>query len=133
MKNLIVAIAVFCFLPMGCATLSEQARMEAYGRTMDSYAAAMRLSDYNAACRYVDPSTMLPKACLRRYENLKIVSYDVLGVAVAKDKQEVSQTVEVEYYFLDRYVVKKLQHEQSWRYQENLEQWVLRTGPPQFE
>ncbi|MFO7712939.1 hypothetical protein [Desulfosarcina sp.] len=133
MINRIVATAVFCCLSMGCATISEQAKMEAYGRTMDAYETAMRLSDYNAACQHVDPSIMLRKACLGQYENIKLVSYDVLGVNVADDKREVAQTVEVAYYFLDRYVVKKMQYNQLWRYQEGQEKWVLQTGPPEFE
>lgn len=133
MKNLIVVIAVFCYLPLGCAAISEQAKVEEYGRTMDAYEAAMRVSDFNSACQYVDPVEMGRKDCLKRYENLKLVSYDVLGENVAEDKQQVTHTIEVEYYFLDRYIVKKFQYEQSWRYKEDLENWLLQTGPPRFE
>jgi hypothetical protein len=133
MKNLIVAIAVFICLPLGCAAISEHAKMEAYGRTMDSYGTAIRLSDFNAVCQYVDPAAMGRNDCLKRYENMKIVSYDVLGVTVAKDKREVTQAVNVEYYFLDRYVVKKIGYEQTWRYREEIQNWLLQTGPPNFE
>lgn len=131
MKYLI--IAMLFFLPLGCATIAEQAKMDEYGRTMDAYEAAMRVSDFNAACQYVEPAEMGRKDCLKRYANLKLVSYDVLGIKVTQDKQEVSQTVEAEYYFLNRYVVKKTQYEQSWRYKEDLEKWMLQTGPPHFE
>lgn len=133
MKNSLIAIAVLCLLPLGCATLSDQAKMEEYGRTMDAYETAMRLSDFNASCQYVDPVEMKRKDCLNRYENVKIVSYDVLGADVAQDKQEVDQTVEVEYYFLDRYVVKKTQYKQLWRYQKDRKTWILKTGPPLFQ
>ena len=131
MKNMIIAVLI-C-LPLGCASISEQGKMEAYGRTMDSYQTAMRLSNFNDVCRYVDPAEMGRKDCLKQYENVKIVSYDVLGVKVAEDKLEVTQTVEVEYFFLDRYVVKKIEIEQSWRYKKDMESWLLQTGPPQFE
>ena len=133
MKNLIVASAVLIFLPLGCASISEHAKMEAYGRTMDSYGTAIRLSDFNAVCQYIDPVEMERNNCLKRYANMKIVSYDLLGVAVAKDKREVTQAVEVEYYFLDRYVVKKIGYEQSWRYREDTKSWLLQTRPPHFE
>ncbi len=66
-------------------------------------------------------------------ENKKIVSYDLLGTKVSEDKLEVTQTVEAEYYFLDRYVVKKIEYEQTWRYESNMESWMLQTGPPHFE
>jgi hypothetical protein len=133
MKNLIIAISVFICLPLGCASISEHGKMEAYGRTMDSYGTALRLSDFNAVCQYIDPVEMGRNDCLKRYENMKIVSYDLLGVTVAKDKREVTQAVEVEYYFLDRYVVKKIGYEQSWRYREDMNDWLLQTIPPHFE
>ena len=131
MKNMIIAVLI-C-LPLGCASISEQAKMEAYDRTMDAYQTTMRLSDYNAACKYVDPAQMDRKDCLQQYEKVKIVSYDVRGVSVAEDKLEVTQTVEVEYFFVDRYVVKKIEYEQSWRYMKEMGSWLLQTGPPHFE
>jgi hypothetical protein len=133
MKKQIVTIVIFCCLPLGCAAISEQGKMEEYDRTMDSYETAMQLSDFNTACQYVNPSEMAREDCLKAYENLKIVSYDVRQFSVAEDKQEVTQAVEVEYYFLDRYVVKKTHYEQAWQYQEDRETWLLQTGPPHFE
>jgi hypothetical protein len=131
MKKMIIAVLI-C-LPLGCASISEQAKMEAYDRTMDAYQTVMRLSNFNDVCKYVDPSEMGRKDCLKQYANVKIVSYDVLGVNVAEDKLEVTQTVEVEYFFVDRYVVEKIEYEQSWRYMKEMESWLLQTGPPHFE
>jgi hypothetical protein len=133
MKNLIIAIVVFCNLPLGCATFSEQAKIEAFGRTEDSYKTAMQMSDFNTVCRYVHPSVMGRKDCLACYDNLKIVTYDVIGMDLAEDNREVTQTVDVEYYFLDRYIAKKIQYEQSWEYQEASKTWMLKTGPPVFK
>jgi hypothetical protein len=131
MKNMIIA-CIIC-LPIGCASISEQGKIEAYERTMDAYQTTMRLSDFNAACKYVDPVEMSRKDCLRQYENVKIVSYDVLEVNVADDKLNVTQTIEVEYFFIDRYIVKKFEYEQSWHYKKDMESWLLQTGPPHFE
>ena len=131
MKNMIIA-CIIC-LPIGCASILEQGKIEAYERTMDAYQTTMRLSDFNAACKYVDPVEMSRQDCLRQYENVKIVSYDVLGVNVDEDKLKVTQTIEVEYFFLDRYIVKKFEYEQSWRYKKDMETWLLQTGPPHFE
>lgn len=131
MKNMIIAVLI-C-LPLGCASFSEHAKMESYDRTMDSYQIAMRLSDFNTVCKSVDTAEMGRKDCLNRYENMKVVSYDVLGINVSEDNLEVTQTVETEYYSLDRYVVKKIEYEQLWRYKKDLESWLLQTGPPNFE
>ena len=131
MKNMIIAVLI-C-LPLGCAAISEHTKIEAYDQTMDSYQIAMRLSDFNTVCKYIEPAEISRKDCLKRYENMKIVSYDLLGTKVSEDKLEVTQTVEAEYYFLDRYVVKKTEYEQTWRYESNMESWMLQTGPPHFE
>jgi hypothetical protein len=133
MKNPMFVIVFFCCLPLGCAAISEQAKMKAYELTMDSYETAMRVSDFNAACRYVDPSEMDRNDCLKRYDRLKIVNYEVIAIDLADEKRVVNQTVEVEYYFLDRYIAKKKQYEQSWRYKEDGKSWILKTGPPQFK
>ena len=55
MKNRMVAIVLLCYLPLGCAFVSEKAKMEQYGRILDSYETAMRMSDFNALCQFVDP------------------------------------------------------------------------------
>ncbi len=107
--------------------------MEEYERTMDAYDTAMHLSDFNAVCKYVDPSEMAQEDCLKRFDNLKIVSYDLLTLNVAGNKQEVSQKIEVEYYFLDRYVVRKIRYEQSWQYRQDSKTWILQTAPPIFK
>ena len=107
--------------------------MKTYGRTMDSYEIAMRVSDFNTACRYVDPHVMGREDCMRRYQNMKVTSYDILSAKLADDKSRMNLTVEVAYFFLDRYIVKKKQFEQVWHYEEDSKRWVLRTGPPHFE
>jgi hypothetical protein len=133
MRKFRFVFAVFFLLPMGCATISGQAKMEEYGRTMNSYETAMNLSDFNAACQFVDSSKMEIDNCLKRYDNIKLVSYEVTRYKISEDKTEVNQAVEVEYFFLDRYVVKKMQYTQKWQYKEEMKNWLLQAGPPLFE
>ncbi len=130
------AVVVLLCLPMGCATVwsvSEKGIKEEYGRTMDSYETAMQLSEFNTVCKNVDPDVMDRNECMQHYENLKIVSYDVLAINVADDEREVKLAVEIQYFFLDRYVVKKIQFDQSWHYREDLKRWLLKAGPPEYK
>jgi len=124
---------LLCGMLLGCAVLSEQHRMEAYGRTIDSYETAMRVSDFNVACQYMDPDVMSQEDCVQRYENVKIASYDVRSAKVADDNQKVDLKIEVSYFLLDRYVVNKIQFEQSWHYEEASKRWLLNTVPPNFK
>ena len=126
-------ILLLVCLPLGCATLSEQYKMEEYGRTVDSYETAMRVSSFNAACHYVDPAVMNRQECMQRYDNVKIANYQILSADVAEDKNQVDLTIEASYFLLDRYVVKKIQFDQAWHYLEDSKRWMLKTGPPDFE
>jgi hypothetical protein len=107
--------------------------MEEYGRTIDSYETAMRVSDFNVACQYIAPDVLSHEDCMQRYENVKIASYNVRSAKVADDNQKVDLKVEVSYFLLDRYVVKKAVLEQSWQYEEASKRWFLKTAPPDFK
>jgi hypothetical protein len=112
--------------------LSEKYKMEEYGRTIDSYETAMRVSDFNVACQYMAPDVLSHEDCMQRYENVKIAGYNVRSAEVADDKQKVDLKVEVSYFLLDRYVVKKIMFQQSWQYEEASKRWLLKTVPPDF-
>jgi hypothetical protein len=126
-------LAVLLCLSTGCAIMADKGIMEEYGSTMDTYETAMQMSDFNTICQNIDPAVMSRTQCMQRFDNLKIVSYDVFAVNVAKDQRQVDMAVEVQYFFLDRYVVKKLQFDQTWRYSEELKRWMLTEGPPEFK
>lgn len=133
MKKRIVAIALLGGLLLGCALVSEKAKMEQYGRILDSYETAMRMSDFNAICQFVDPAGMPRRACLKQFDNLKIVDYRVNHMAVSEDRTVVSQEIEVDYYHLNDYVLKKISYDQSWKYRPSSGNWLLENGPPRFE
>ena len=131
MKNLI--IAGICLLAAGCATIADKGKMEEYGRTMDTYETALYQSDFNIVCQHVDPAAMTRGECLERFHNMEIANYEVLAVNVADDQREVNLAVELEYFFLDQYVVKKMQFDQTWQYKEAQNRWFLKSGPPVFK
>ena len=118
---------------LGCAVLSDKYKMEEYSRTIDSYETAMRVSDFNVVCQYMDPDLLSREDCVQCYQNVKIASYDVRSAKAADDNQKVDLKVEVSYFLLDRYVVNKIQFEQSWRYEEASKRWLLNTVPPNFK
>jgi hypothetical protein len=133
MKNLIIVIVVICCLPLGCASLLEKSKMEQFGRTLDAYEDAMRISDFNAACRFVNPAQMSHQDCLKRFSNIHLADTRVTDTQVSKDRMKVHQEIEVSYYFLDRYVLKKMRYRQTWQYLKDRDQWLLQDGPPVFK
>lgn len=133
MKKRMIAIVLLCCLPLGCAMVSEKAKMEQYARILDSYETAMRMSDFNALCQFVDPVAMPRQTCLKHFGDLKIVDYRVNHVEVSEDRMVVHQEIEVDYYFLNNYVLKSIGYQQSWKYRPASGNWLLQEGPPHFE
>lgn len=133
MRNNTLGIAFLCLLVAGCTALSNQSKKDEYERTMFAYDTAMRLSDFNSACKFVAPATMAQEDCLDQYANLKIVSYTILSTKMSEDEWEADQRIEMEYHFLDRVVVKKITFRQSWGYMEESKTWKLKNAPPTFE
>jgi hypothetical protein len=133
MKPMIVALLLFYWLPAGCAYVSENAKMESYNRILDSYETAMRTSDFNAICQFVDPAAMVRQTCLKQFGELKIVDYRVNHVEVSPDRTQVLQEIEVDYYYLDNYVLKQVAYTQTWKYQPSSGKWLLQNGPPRFD
>lgn len=133
MKYRITVIVALCSLSLGCAAFSGQARMEQYGRTLDAYETAMRMSDFNTICKFVEPSAMSRQDCLNRFGAVKLVDYQMTAMQVSDDRLNVDQEIEVGYYSLNRYVLKKIRYEQSWHYLEERQEWFLENGPPSFK
>jgi hypothetical protein len=133
MKNLTIIVAVSCCLLIGCAAFSKKAKMEKYGRTFDSYQIAMRISDLNAVCRFVDSSVMSREDCLKQFGDIKLVDFKIMDTQVDEEKMEVTQDIKVSYHFLDNVRIKDREYKQTWHYLEDSEKWLLKDGPPQFE
>ena len=133
MKNWIIIVAVCCSLLLGCTAFSKKTKMEKYGRTMDSYETAMRISDLNAVCHFVDPSDMSREDCLNRFGDIKLVDYKMMDVHVDEETMDVTQDVKVSYHFLNSVRIKDLEFKQTWHYLEDSEKWVIKDGPPLFE
>ena len=133
MKAVIAVMVLTWGFLQGCAFIAERAKMEAYGRMLDTYATAMRTSDFDTACQFVDPSSMSHNECRERFGAIKIVDYRVTGQKIAKDRQQVTQQIEIGYYFLSHYLLRNIHFEQTWQYEEKQKTWLLQNGPPQFK
>ncbi len=128
-----IIAAVSVGLLSGCVGFSEKTKLEKYGRTLDSYESAMRVSDLDALSHFVDPKAMSRQDCLNRFGEIKIVGYKVMDVQVDEEDMEVTQEIKVSYHSLNGIRLKDRTFSQTWHYLEDSEQWLLKDGPPQFE
>lgn len=133
MKKLMIIVAVSCCLLIGCAAFSKKAKMEKYGRTLDAYKTAMRISDLNAVCHFVDSTAMSREDCLKRFGDIKLVGFKIMDAQADEENMEVTQDIKVSYHFLNNVRIKEHQYKQTWHYLEDSEKWLLKDGPPQFK
>lgn len=132
MRHRLIILAIGCCLLLGCAAYSKQGKIEQFGRTLDAYEKAMRVSDLDSVCRFVDASVMSRQDCLNRFGDIKLVDYKVMDVDVDKENLTVHQDIKVAYHSMDHYRIKEQEYKQTWQYQENHEEWFLQDAPPKF-
>lgn len=125
-------LMVLLLLPIGCATMAERSRMEKFRIISESFARALRTSDYSTAVKYLDASAKDTEPDLKRLRNFKIADYRVTRLDVSEDKQKITQDVELQYFRLNGNILHSTRYPQTWRFHADEEIWMLQTGLPDF-
>ena len=83
--------------------------------------------------QFLDPATIKEEIDFKKYENIKVVDYAVSDLIFSEDKINIIQTIEIQYYWRDNYVLKSIQDKQYWRYYKEDKIWLLQTCLPFFK
>ncbi len=133
MKKNIIYVLLSIFLMMGCSTISLKSKMAKFEMISDYYRVSMIRSDFGAAYQLLDPSVIKKKKIDRlKYKNIKVNEYEVKNVIMSDNKLEIIQIVQIEYYLLNQLIVRTIQDDQLWKYNEEKKTWLLFSGPPDF-
>jgi hypothetical protein len=132
MKKSTIAALLMIFLVAGCAGMADKSRMEAFGQVAETYERALRLSDYNMAAKFLDPSASSIKPDLPALKNIRIVDYKITRIQVSQDKQQITQDVELQYFRINSNILHTARDSQIWRYDPADEVWRLHTGLPRL-
>jgi hypothetical protein len=114
----------------GCASVSDQIKLDRFNTVARGYGSAIAMSHFEAANLFGDPPAEARE--LSRLQTYRVATYDVKNVDLSEDKLRVVQVVEIKYYRLDRMIVKTLRDEQLWGYDPETEMWRLKSGLPAF-
>ena len=128
-----VLVLIIAVVLIGCATISEQSRMTKFEKTSERYKELVLLSEFEAAYKFGDTENMTEDVNLDSLKNIKVTDYALKSYHISNDKLEINQSVEMEYHWLDAYRVRTILDKQIWKYDEEKETWVLKTGLPRFE
>ena len=128
-----VLVLIIAVVLIGCATISEKSRMTKFEKTSERYKELVLLSEFEAAYKFGDTENMTEDINLDSLKNVKVTDYALKSYHISNDKLEINQSVEMEYHWLDAYRVRTILDKQIWKYDEEKETWVLKTGLPRFE
>ena len=132
MKRMKIFIPYFIILIAGCANISGQVSTEKFDKISSTYEKVILRSQFFAASQFLDPTTTKGEIDLDKYENIKVVDYVAGNYIVSTDNSEIRQTIEIQYYWNDSFVLKTVRDDQIWKYYKEQKAWLLQTGLPAF-
>ena len=125
-------ISVTILLLLSCTGMAGKSRVSKFSEILKSYEYALESSDYRQASKFVDRSKDRPPVEYKGYANIKIVRHKVTHVEVSDDKRSIEQDVEIQYFLLDRNLLKTMIDHQVWQYKDEGKVWMLQTGLPKL-
>jgi len=130
-KLLILLLTV---LLIGCATYSEMRQMDKFEETGEAYKKAITWSEFDVASSFIKTKEGEEDSLdLKPFEEFKVASYDLKRVIPSVDKKKVIQIVDISYFKLKTLVLKRLSDRQVWEYDDEMGQWFLTSGLPDFK
>ncbi len=128
------AISLICIAAVmtGCASYGVSKRQKLFDASALAYERAIRWSDYRQAFTLAGNADATPPD-LQRLQNVRVTSYDVLGVPQPNaDFSRVVQVVEIRYVQINQMSERSLADQQTWVYSDKDERWRLMTPFPGF-
>jgi hypothetical protein len=107
--------------------------MTRFEKTSNAYRELILLSEFETAYTFGNTENMNEDVNLDALKNIKVTDYALKSYEVSNDKSEITQSVEMEYYWAGRYRVRTILDKQIWKYDEEKQTWLLHTGLPRFE
>jgi hypothetical protein len=102
--------------------------------TMDSWESLVRWSEYDALVDFIHPDYLTdhPVTTLEvdRLHQFRVTEYRVRRVMAEPDGLGLERTVMIRLYHLHSAQERVIDHREVWRYDENLESWLLHSGLP---
>ncbi|MGH8549913.1 MAG: hypothetical protein ACRERU_15170 [Methylococcales bacterium] len=128
MKNRLLCIVLtILVVTSGCASEKKKDSLES---TLRLYERSIKWGSYADA----QTLTAKPEAQERldRYNEIKVISYEVLRQEIVGDFEQINQIVDIKFYHEQQGKIETVRDTQVWIYNQDRESWVLQTGLPDF-
>jgi hypothetical protein len=133
MLKLRFAVVLSCLLTVGCAGLQEKTREAKFEDTARQYRLALRWGYYEKAASFVKTGAEKTLPDVKGLKDVRVTGYDEKGIKMAVgDPLTIKNSVEIHYYRDANPVERSLSEIQTWKYDPEIEKWVLTSGLPKF-
>lgn len=87
-------------------------------------------SDFAMAARYLDPAVSQEPVPPEQYALVRIVDYKPTRVDVSEDLLKIEQGVVLKYFMVNVNLLRTVQYQQVWHFNEAHKVWLLQTDLP---
>ncbi len=126
----LLMVLLIVLLTACAAGNAERTRAE----TMDSWESLVRWSEYDALVDFVHPDYLAdhPVTSLEvdRLHQFRVTEYRVRRVMADPEGLELARTVMIRLYHIHSAQERVIDHHEVWRYDEDLESWLMHSGLP---
>lgn len=127
MKKIAIILFFTSLILAGCASEQRKTSMDS---TLRLYEKSIKWGLYSDAQSVVEKPE--PQELLDRYEEIKVISYEVVHQEIVGDFEQLNQIVEIKFYHEQQGTIKTVRDPQVWIYNDDREAWVLESGLPDF-
>lgn len=118
-------------LAAGCGTIEKDKQALSLQAATAGYQSALRWGYYETAVGYLHPDQRQSQPA-PSLTGIRVTGYDVVQPPIVREPGVATQIVAIEYLHEDRQVIERLTDRQTWRWDDNLQNWQLRSGLPGF-
>ena len=131
MRVFTLVLFAMLVLVTGCGTHQKHEERQ---DTMDRWEALVRWSEFDALVDMIHPDWLAENPVhpvdLDRLHQFRVTEYRVRQVLVDPDEQGLQRAVRIRMYHLHSARERVIDHREVWRYDEDLERWLLHSGLP---
>jgi len=128
-----ICVLLCALLLTGCAGLRGMERLTLLDDTSLLYERALFTGNYRAAHRFIKSDENSQTPDFYRLKKMKVSSYNLVDKTTSPDNKKAQRIYEIGYFNEDYLVEKLIIDEQRWEYDDEIEQWYIRSGLPKFK
>ena len=127
----------FCIIILafawGCSKIVDIKQKESFSNLSKAYRQALLWSEFEYAMSFHKTDSQKQTELDPIYKKIKVTAYEEKHHVINSDATEIEQTVQIQYYWVDQMVEKKIMVNSVWEWDSNSNTWYLISGLPGFK